>query len=121
MAMLDFYQTHAKDFFNQTINVDMHNVYQPFLENLPSGKQIISDIGCGSGRDSVFFAKQGFQVMAIDGSQNLIELAKQNHPTIDWQCLAFNEIKNQNWHNKFIGIWACASLLHVPFDELPNI
>ena len=59
MAMLDFYQTHAKDFFNQTINVDMHNIYQPFLENLPSGKQIISDIGCGSGRDSVFFAKQG--------------------------------------------------------------
>ncbi|OAV10716.1 class I SAM-dependent methyltransferase [Moraxella catarrhalis] len=121
MAVLDFYQTHAKDFFNQTINVDMHNIYQPFLENLPSGKQIISDIGCGSGRDSVFFAKQGFQVMAIDGSQNLIELAKQNHPTIDWQCLAFNEIKNQNWHNKFTGIWACASLLHVPFDELPNI
>ncbi|RKM14305.1 SAM-dependent methyltransferase, partial [Moraxella catarrhalis] len=27
MAMLDFYQTHAKDFFNQTINVDMHNIY----------------------------------------------------------------------------------------------
>lgn len=49
MAVLDFYQTHAKDFFNQTINVDMHNIYQPFLENLPSGKQIISDIGYGSG------------------------------------------------------------------------
>lgn len=121
MTTLDYYETYAKDFFSQTINVDMQNVYQPFLENLPSGKQTILDIGCGSGRDSVFFANKGFEVVAIDGSKSLIDLAKQTDTRIDWQCLRFHEIAKQSWQNQFTGIWACASLLHVPFDELPKL
>ena len=121
MVTLDFYQTNAKDFFSQTINVDMQNVYQPFLENLPKGKQAILDVGCGSGRDSVFFANQGFDVTAIDGSQNLIDLAKETDNRVNWQCMTFEEIDAQNWQNHFTGIWACASLLHVPFDDLSKI
>ena len=121
MGTLDYYQRNAKEFFSQTINVDMQNVYQQFLGNLPSGKQTILDIGCGSGRDSVFFANKGFEVVAIDGSKSLIDLAKQTDTRIDWQCLRFDEIAKQSWQNQFTGIWACASLLHVPFDDLPKI
>lgn len=125
MDTLDYYQRNAKDFFSQTINVDMQNVYQPFLEYLPkphlANQQKILDVGCGSGRDSVFFANQGFEVVAIDGSQNVIDLAKQTDTRIDWQCLRFHEIAKQSWQNQFTGIWACASLLHVPFDDLPKI
>ena len=36
MTTIDFYQTHAKDFFSQTKQIDMQNVYQPFLEHLPN-------------------------------------------------------------------------------------
>jgi len=125
MGTLDYYQRNAKEFFSQTINVDMQNVYQPFLEYLPkahlSNQQKILDVGCGSGRDSVFFANQGFEVVAIDGSQNVIDLAKQTDTRIDWQCLRFHEIAKQSLQNHFTGIWACASLLHVPFDELPKL
>jgi 2-polyprenyl-3-methyl-5-hydroxy-6-metoxy-1,4-benzoquinol methylase len=125
MGTLDYYQRNAKDFFSQTINVDMQNVYQPFLEYLPkphlSNQQKILDVGCGSGRDSVFFANQGFEVVAIDGSQNVIDLAKQTDTRIDWQCLRFHEIAKQSWQNQFTGIWACASLLHVPFDDLTKL
>lgn len=125
MTTLDYYQTYAKDFFSQTINVDMQNVYQPFLEYLPkphlSNQQKILDVGCGSGRDSVFFANQGFEVVAIDGSKSLIELAQQTDTRIDWQCLRFDEIAKQSWQNQFTGIWACASLLHVPFEGLPKL
>ena len=125
MGTLDYYQRNAKEFFSQTINVDMQNVYQPFLEYLPktqlSNQQKILDVGCGSGRDSVFFANQGFEVVSIDGSKSLIELAQQTDTRIDWQCLTFDEIDNQNWQSHFTGVWACASLLHVPFDDLPKI
>jgi 2-polyprenyl-3-methyl-5-hydroxy-6-metoxy-1,4-benzoquinol methylase len=125
MGTLEYYQRNAKEFFSQTINVDMQNVYHPFLEYLPkthlSNQQKILDVGCGSGRDSVFFANKGFEVVAIDGSKSLIELAQQTDTRIDWQCLRFDEIAKQSWQNQFTGIWACASLLHVPFDDLPKI
>ena len=125
MGTLDYYQRNAKEFFSQTINVDMQNVYHPFLEYLPkthlSNQQKILDVGCGSGRDSVFFANQGFEVVAIDGSKSLIELAQQTDTRIGWQCLRFDEIAKQSWQNQFTGIWACASLLHVAFDDLPKI
>ena len=125
MTTLDYYQTHAKDFFSQTIDVDMQNIYQPFLEHLPKNplcnQQKILDFGCGSGRDSVFFANQGFDVTAIDGSKNLIDLARQTDTRIHWQCLRFDEIAKQSWQKQFTGIWACASLLHVPFDDLSKI
>lgn len=125
MGTLDYYQRNAKEFFSQTINVDMQNVYQPFLEYLPkphlSNQQKILDFGCGSGRDSVFFANKGFEVVAIDGSKSLIDLAKQTDTRINWQCLRFDEIAKQSWQNQFTGIWACASLLHVPFDDLSKI
>ena len=121
MGTLDYYQRNAKDFFSQTINVDMQNVYQPFLEYLPKCNQAILDVGCGSGRDSVFFANQGFDVTAIDGSQNLIDLAKETDNRVNWQCMTFDEIATQSWQNQFTGIWACASLLHMPFDDLPKI
>lgn len=125
MGTLDYYQRNAKEFFSQTINVDMQNVYHPFLEYLPkthlSNQQKILDVGCGSGRDSVFFANKGFEVVAIDGSKSLIELAQQTDTRIDWQCLRFDEIAKQSWQNQFTGIWACASLLHVAFDDLPKI
>lgn len=125
MTTLDYYQTHAKDFFSQTKQVDIQNVYQPFLEYLPkphlSNQQKILDVGCGSGRDSVFFANQGFEVVAIDGSKSLIELAQQTDTRINWQCMTFDEIAKQGWQNNFTGIWACASLLHVTFDDLSKI
>lgn len=125
MNTLNYYQNHAKDFFEQTLNVNMQNIYQLFLEHLPKNplrnQQKILDVGCGSGRDSVFFANQGFEVVAIDGSQNLIDLAKETDTRIDWQCLRFDEIAKQSWQNHFTGIWACASLLHVPFDDLSKI
>ena len=40
---------------------------------------------------------------------------------IDWHHLDFSGIEKQPWKNKFTGIWACASLLHVHFLELPFI
>ena len=122
---LDFYNSNANSFFEQTISVDMHRLYQPFIDNLPVRpvhQQNILDLGCGSGRDSIHFANLGFNVTAIDGSQELIERAKtHNNDIIDWQCLTFEQVPFQKWHKRFTSIWACASLLHVPYEELPEL
>lgn len=122
---LTFYDSNAHEFIEQTINVDMHLLYQPFISSLsvvPPNHQNILDLGCGSGRDSLYFASLGFNVTAIDASAILIELAKSNHQSdINWQCTTFKDLVQQNNQGQFNGIWACASLLHVSFKELPAL
>lgn len=128
---LAFYNRNAKLFINQTVGVDMYQLYQPFIEKLPvrlPSQQNILDLGCGSGRDSMYFAKLGFNVTAIDGSRELIDLAKSSaqqcmsyQDTIEWYCSTFQDIVQKNWQCQFTAIWACASLLHVPYKELPEL
>jgi len=42
------------------------------------GKTSLLDIGCGNGRDSIFFSKQGMQVTAIDPSKAAIDACQAN-------------------------------------------
>ena len=122
--VLNYYDKNAVEFANQTVSIDMHDLYELFLNQLPQTEsQCILDVGCGSGRDANYFAKQDYNVTAIDASAELIQWAQRHHMSskIDWHHLDFSGIEKQPWKNKFTGIWACASLLHVPFLELPLI
>lgn len=121
---LNYYDENAVEFVCQTLSIDMHDLYELFINQLPQrDTQCILDVGCGSGRDANYFAKQGYEVTAIDASAELIQWARQHHMSsrITWVHLDFSSIEKQAWENKFTGIWTCASLLHVPFLELPCI
>ena len=123
-STLNYYDENAVEFACQTLSIDMHDLYELFINQLPQrDTQCILDVGCGSGRDANYFAKQGYEVTAIDASAELIQWAEQHHMSsrITWVHLDFSSIEKQAWENKFTGIWACASLLHVPFFELPCI
>lgn len=112
----DYYNQHAKEFFAQTVQANMSKHYQPFLERLPQGASIL-DAGCGSGRDSLAFKQLGYKVTAIDGSKELCKLATK-HIGQEVKHMRFQEI---DFQDEFDGIWACATLLHVPSKELPQI
>ncbi|MGO2735284.1 class I SAM-dependent methyltransferase [Psychrobacter sp.] len=123
-STLNYYDENAVEFAIKTAHIDMHDLYELFLNQLPKrDTQSILDVGCGSGRDANYFAKQGYEVTAIDASAELIQWAQKHHMSnrISWVQLGFSSIENQAWENKFTGIWACASLLHVPFLELPFV
>lgn len=110
---LEYYEKYAEDFYRDTVYADVTQLYQMFLDRLPLKARIL-DLGCGSGRDSKYFKELGYEVTAIDGSPELCRLASLN---IGQQviCTRFTEI---NYQNAFDGIWACASLLHVPAGEI---
>ena len=116
MNTLEYYNQHADEFINGTASVDMKDLYGHFLPLLKPGASIL-DLGCGSGRDSRYFLDHGFQVTAIDGSPEICKRASDfiNHPVA---CMRFDEIA---YVNQFEGVWACASLLHVPKNELHGV
>ena len=113
---LRYYETNARTFFDDTVAVDMSELQARFLRWIPPGGQIL-DAGCGSGRDARAFRERGYRVTAFDASPELARLAAE-HGGIQVRTLRFDEV---DWRNAFDGIWACASLLHVPAADLPGI
>jgi len=112
----DYYQQHAERFFTETIAVDMSALYQPFVAHLKPGARIL-DAGCGSGRDARAFHEMGYDVEAFDASAELVALAHQ-HSGLPVEQKRFEDVTDVERYN---GIWCCASLLHVPLAELPEV
>lgn len=110
---LNYYNNNAIDFVANTRDVDFSTTQKEYIKYLPQGATIL-DFGCGSGRDTKYFVDQGFLVDAIDGSSELCKLATE-YTGIEVTCMQFQDIEVLNRYN---GIWACSSILHLPIDEL---
>ena len=116
MNTLDYYNQNAELYTGSTVNADVSALYTRFEPYLPPHATII-DLGCGSGRDSRHFIEAGYAVTAIDGSYELCKKAELliGQPV---RCMLFGEL---DYEAAFDGAWACASLLHVPKDEMPSV
>lgn len=112
-SSVHYYNEHADSFIGTTQTVDMSNIYQHVIPLLPVGAAIL-DAGCGSGRDAFNFKKMGFDVEAFDASEAMANAASQFIGQ-EVPCCTFLEYSTQKC---FDAIWACASLLHVPYAEL---
>jgi SAM-dependent methyltransferase len=110
------YENQAKTFFAETVDVDMAPLYERFLGHVTPGWHIL-DAGCGSGRDALAFRRLGYAVTAFEASPTLARMASE-HCGLPVEVRRFQEIE---WEDRFDGIWACASLLHVPMAELPDV
>ena len=111
---ISFYEQNSDSFFDSTVTVDAQTLYDQFLPMLPDKAHIL-DAGCGSGRDSLAFLKAGYQVTAFDGSESMAERAS-GLTGLDVKRSLFLDFFSGH---TFDGIWACASLLHVPLLDLP--
>jgi SAM-dependent methyltransferase len=108
-----YYEDNAQRYIAQTFHVNMSQLYAEFLPFVADGGCIL-DAGSGSGRDTLEFLHRGYVVEAFDSSPALA--AASTHLTgIPTAVLRFQEFASSP---RFDGIWACASLLHVPKHEL---
>jgi superfamily II DNA or RNA helicase/SAM-dependent methyltransferase/SOS-response transcriptional repressor LexA len=112
---VDYYNANAKQFFLATVDVDMSVLHARFLAQIPKGGLIL-DAGCGSGRDSKAFLDQGFRVNAFDASPELALLATE----LTGQQVAERSFAQVDEIACYDGIWACASLLHLPEQEVSS-
>jgi SAM-dependent methyltransferase len=111
-----YYENRAETYFAETVAVDMAPLYARYLAYVPPGGHIL-DAGCGSGRDALAFRRLGYSVTAFEASSALAGLASA-HCGLPVEVRRFQE---DDWQERFDGIWACASLLHVPMAELPEV
>ena len=116
MKTIDYYNKHAEEFTASTFEVDMESLYQPFLAELLEGARIL-DVGCGSGRDTLAFKNKGYQVDAIDYSEELVKKASRL-TGIPIKLKSFYEVDD---YEAYDGIWACASLLHCERTRLKEV
>ena len=113
---INYYDTNAKEFVEGTLNVDFKATQDKFINKLPA-KGYILDFGCGSGRDTKYFLAKDFNVEAIDGSIELCKIASE-YTNIKIRHMYFNELSIVN---KYDGIWACSSILHLSLDDLVDV
>lgn len=113
MGSIGFYDANAQAFFDRSVDADMARGHEEFVALVRPGGRVL-DAGCGSGRDALAFARMGFQVTAMEASPALAELARA-HTGLPIEVMTFDQV---TWRDRFDGVWACASLLHVPRTEL---
>lgn len=113
---IEYYNKNAEEFYQGTVSADMSEACEKFLKYIAPGGRIL-DAGCGSGRDSLYFIKRGYEVVSFDASEQMVRLSSEltGQQTL---LMKFDEV---DFKDEFDGIWACASLLHIPKSEIKGV
>lgn len=113
---ISYYDNNADSFTQDTVNADLIPIYNRFLSYIPPDGKIL-DLGCGAGRDTKYFLQMGYKVDAADGSESLCRIASE-YTGINVKHMLFSDLDANAVYD---GIWACASVLHLPKDDLRDV
>jgi SAM-dependent methyltransferase len=116
---LSHYESSAESFWEGTKDHDVSQNYAALLESLEgAGPFSILDFGCGPGRDLAYFHSLGHEAVGLDGCAAFCTMARLRTgcEVLEQDFLALNLPEN-----RFHGIFANASLFHVPSEELLRV
>jgi len=118
-ATIGHYDRSAADFWTATRDHDVTQNYQALLSAIEGDPPYaILDVGCGPGRDLVYFRSLGHEAVGLDGSAEFAAMARERSG-----C----EVLHQDFLDldlpagRFDGVFANASLFHVPRPALPRV
>ncbi len=116
---LAHYDGGAERFWQGTRDHDVSQNVAALLDHLEGEPPFtILDLGCGPGRDVRTFSRLGHHAVGLDGATHFVDMARR---------LTGCEILHQDFLHleltagRFDGIFANASLFHVPTQELPRV
>lgn len=116
MDSLGYYEQNGSKYFEETAELNMEEHLEQFVKLLPENAEVL-DLGCGSGRDTLYLMDAGCYVTPMDGSSKMCSLA-EIHTDLEVLHMTFEEME---FDEVFDGIWASASLLHVPKRDMERI
>jgi SAM-dependent methyltransferase len=116
---LAHYDERAAEFWEGTRDHDVRQNIDAFLRHIHGAPPFcILDFGCGPGRDLAAFRTLGHEAVGLEGSPRLAAMAREHSGCEVWEqdFLALSLPAAG-----FDGIFANASLFHVPCQELPRV
>lgn len=116
---LAHYNRSAASFWEGTRDHDVSQNYAALLDAIEAPPPFsILDLGCGPGRDLLYFRSLGHEAIGLDGTEAFVEMARANTGCEVWhQSFSALSLPAARFH----GVFANASLFHVPSQELPRV
>jgi SAM-dependent methyltransferase len=114
-ATLRFY-SHEAPVYTASGKGGVNRHLEGFLGLLRPGARVL-ELGCGGGLDAQFMLKRGFVVHPTDGTPEIAARAEQRLG-IPVRIMRFDELEEREAYD---AVYASASLLHVPVDDLPSV
>ena len=116
---LAHYDKRADSFWEGTRSHDVSQNIAALLKSIGGNPPFtLLDFGCGTGRDLKVFADKGHTAVGLEGSTRFAAMAREHSGCEVWQQ-DFLRLELPVAH--FDGVYANASLFHVPRQELPRV
>ena len=116
---LEHYNQRAEEFWEGTRDHDVSQNLTALLQAIEAEPPFtILDFGCGPGRDLKTCAALGHIAVGLDGAERFAEMARAYSGCQVWQQ---DFLQLDLPPNYFHGVFANASLFHVPSQELPRV
>ena len=116
---LEHYDQRADEFWRGTRDHDVRQNLDAMLAAIESSPPFaILDLGCGPGRDLKAFADRGHAAVGLEGSARFAAMARTHSGC---EVLEQDFLKLELPPSRFDGVFANASLFHVPGSELPRV
>jgi len=115
---ISYYENNAESLAKRYESANVDKVQQLLLKVFSRNSNLL-EIGCGSGRDASFMLRNGYNILAIDGSKEMVEEAKKYHPelkdNLEVRCIP-DELHFKP--SSFDGVYSIATLMHLKQDAI---
>ena len=113
-----YYEKNANLLAEKYHSANVDNLHSLLINTFMPNSYLL-EIGCGSGRDTSFMYKNGYDIVAIDGSQKMISVVQKSYPELLNRLKVVRVPEQMNFSpSSFDGIYSIATLMHMDEDSI---